>query len=570
MKRVTIFLALGLAAVVGGAAEPGAVPKGELTKYVFTNSVIFPGTTREYVVYVPRQYDPAKPACLHVNQDGVQFNAPDVFDRLIASGAMPVTIGVFVKPGVVKALTTNALDRFNRSFEYDGMGAGYASFLIDELLPEVEKKKTSDGRAIKFSHDGNDRSIGGSSSGAICAFTAAWERPDAFRRVFSSIGTYVGLRGGNEYPTLIRKTEPKPLRVFLQDGSNDLNIYGGDWWMANQEMERALRFAGYEVNHVWGEGGHNGKHATEIFADAMTWLWKDWPHPIAAGSSSNAMLHSLLLPGQGWQEIKGDYTSPLCLAANAKGEVFSGRKEKVGLDGNVYGSPIGTETFSLAFTPQGELVIDEPTAAGIKHHVVSYDWHGQPKALLTNVWSGAIVTRWDGSIYFSESGMIASNECSQIWLLRPGQKPRAFRSLQPNLYGMALSPDQSQLYVGDLSSPWVNSFQICEDGTLTNEQNYFHLHMPPNSDVSGGKRMCVDREGRLYVATGMGIQICDQAGRVNVILPVPAGNLRAICFGGEKHDVLFITSGGHIYKRKLNTRGINPEEPPFKPAAPRL
>ncbi|MEN3335811.1 MAG: gluconolactonase, partial [Blastocatellia bacterium] len=153
---------------------------------------------------------------------------------------------------VVAADSNTALDRFNRSYEYDGLGDHYARFLLEELLPEVEARKTGDGRPIRLSHNGNDRAIGGSSSGAICAFTAAWERPDAFSRVFSSIGTYVGLRGGDRYSTLIRKVEPKPIRIFLQDGSQDLNIYGGDWWMANQTMERALLFAGYEVQHVWG------------------------------------------------------------------------------------------------------------------------------------------------------------------------------------------------------------------------------------------------------------------------------------------------------------------------------
>jgi len=156
--------------------------------------------------------------------------------------------------------------------------------------------KTADGRAIRLSKDGNDRAIAGSSSGAICAFTAAWERPDSFRRVFSAIGTYVGLRGGNVYPTLIRKYEPKPIRIFLQDGRRDLNHWGGDWWMANQEMERALTFAGYEVNHVWGEDGHSNKHATEIFPDAMRWLWKDWPRPVKAGAGS-AQLQEILIPG---------------------------------------------------------------------------------------------------------------------------------------------------------------------------------------------------------------------------------------------------------------------------------
>src|SRR5213075_252231 len=129
-------------------------------------------------------------------------------------------------------------------------------FLLEELLPEVEKQRTGDGRAIVLSKSGNDRAIGGSSSGAVCAFTAAWERPEAFSRVFSCIGTYVGLRGGDRYSTLIRKTEPKALRVFLQDGEHDQNIYAGDWWMANQMMERALVYAGYEVNHAWGDGAH--------------------------------------------------------------------------------------------------------------------------------------------------------------------------------------------------------------------------------------------------------------------------------------------------------------------------
>ena len=229
-------------------------PKGEIKQYSFDQSKIFPGTVRDYWVYVPKQYDPAKPACLYVNQDGRQYKAPEVFDELIHKKEMPVTIGVFVMHGRVKAPSSKALDRFNRSFEYDGLGGDYARFLLDELLPEVEEKSTEDGRPIKLSNNGNDRAIGGASSGAICAFTAAWERPDSFRRVFSSIGTYVGLRGGNEYPTLIRKFEPKPIRIFLQDGSSDLNIYGGDWWMANQEMERALVFAGYEVNHDWGTG----------------------------------------------------------------------------------------------------------------------------------------------------------------------------------------------------------------------------------------------------------------------------------------------------------------------------
>ncbi len=176
-----------------------------------------------------------RPACVYVNQDGIQWKAPTVFDNLIHKNEMPVTIGVFITPGRVLADSgSNALNRFNRSFEYDGLGDAYARFILTEILPEVEKKKTSDGRAIRLSKNGNDRAIGGSSSGAVCAFTAAWEHPEEFSRVFSAIGTYTGLRGADRYPILVRKYEPKPIRIFLQDGSNDLNIYAGDWWKANE------------------------------------------------------------------------------------------------------------------------------------------------------------------------------------------------------------------------------------------------------------------------------------------------------------------------------------------------
>src|SRR5688572_22013490 len=299
MNRFAL-LAFALAALPASAQDKPEIPKGEVTKYTFDKSKVFPGTVRDYWIYVPKQYDPSKPACVYVNQDGVGFKAPEAFDKLIAAKEMPVTIGVFVMHGRVKAQSNEALDRYNRSYEYDGLGDHYARFLLDELFPEVEKKTASDGRPIVLSKDGNDRAIGGASSGAICAFTAAWERPDAFRRVFSAIGTYVGLRGGNDYPTLIRKVEPKPIRIFLQDGSKDLNIYGGDWWMANQEMQRSLVFAGYEVRHAWGDGGHNSKHATQLFPDAMRWLWKDWPAPVKAGAGS-PQLQAVLLPGEDWK-----------------------------------------------------------------------------------------------------------------------------------------------------------------------------------------------------------------------------------------------------------------------------
>ena len=357
-----LVLALATRAVAQLPATPESdIPKGEVLRFSFAQSKIFPGTYRDYWVYVPAQYTPDKPACLYVNQDGIQWQAPVVFDKLIHAKEMPVTIGVFVMHGRVRAADTNsALDRFNRSYEYDGLGDNYARFLLEELLPNVETKKTSDSRAIRLSTNATDRAIGGSSSGAICAFTAAWERPDAFSRVFSAIGTYVGLRGGDRYSTLVRKTEPRPIRIFLQDGSNDLNIYGGDWWMANQTMERALTFAGYEVEHVWGTNGHNGQDGTKLFPDAMRWLWKDWPKPVGKGMGS-PQLKDILIPGEEWELVSEGYRLTEGPVANAKGEMFftdipASKSYKIGLDRKVTEFIADTKRANgQAFGPDGKL-----------------------------------------------------------------------------------------------------------------------------------------------------------------------------------------------------------------------
>ncbi|HVA50379.1 MAG TPA: SMP-30/gluconolactonase/LRE family protein [Pirellulales bacterium] len=566
---LSIVLALLPLPALADDAQP-AVPKGEVTKYTFESSKVFPGTVRDYWIYVPKQYDPARLACLHINQDGVQFNAPAVFDRLIEAKEMPVVIGVFVMHGRVKASSDAALDRFNRSFEYDGLGDNYVRFLLEELLPDVEKRTAADGRPVRLSREGNDRAIAGSSSGAICAFTAAWERPDAFRRVFSAVGTYVGLRGGNNYPTLIRKFAPKPLRIFLEDGSNDLNIYGGDWWMANQEMERALVFAGYEVNHAWGDGGHNGKHATEIFADATRWLWKDWPQPIKAGAGS-PQLQDILLPGEDWRPVAQGYKFTEGPAVNAQGEVFyndvpASKTYKVGLDGGV--SVFLNETQKgdgQRFGPDGRLY----SVAGGAEQIVAYDAAGKPTVIADGFRGNDLVVRHDGSVYVTNPGWNGTDP-SKIWLISPKGEKKVVDTGLKFSNGLTLSPDQSLLYVADSRSHWVYSYQIQSDGTLRYKQRYCHLHVPDTADDSGADGMRVDRDGRLYVATRMGIQVCDQAGRVNAIIPTPNGKVSNLCFGGKDFDVLFATCGDRVYKRKVKVPGAPSFLPPVRPAAPRL
>ncbi len=561
-----------LAAAAQTAPPQTGVPKGEVLHFTFERSQVFPGTFRDYWVYVPAQYSPAKPACVYVNQDGIQWNAPTVFDDLIAKGEMPVTIGVFVMHGRVRAGDPKtALDRFNRSLEYDGLGDGYARFLLNELLPDVETKKASDGRVLRLSHAGNDRAIGGSSSGAIAAFTAAWERPDAFSRVFSAIGTYVGLRGGDRYSTLIRKFEPKPLRVFLQDGSSDLNIYGGDWWMANQMMERALTFAGYEVQHVWGEGGHNGAQGTAVFPDAIRFLWKDWPQPVRGGQTKNGLLNDILLPGENWQVAAqgGKFTEGP--AVNAKGEVFfndvpASKTYKIGLDGKV--SPFLSDSRrgdGQAFGPDGRLYA---VAAG-EQKIVAYDANGRGSVVASGLRGNDLVVAHNGNAYVTEPGS-ANGGPGKVWLVTPaGKKTVADGGIGfPN--GITLSPDQTLLYVDDARSHWVYSYQIQPDGSLSFKQRYYWLHVPDDADDSGADGMRVDTAGRLYVATHLGIQVCDQAGRVNAILPAPNGIVSNLCFGGPAFDTLYATCGGVVYKRKLKVSGANAWAAPLRPNPPGL
>ena len=531
--RFRSFLALFALALVPGAdgadeyplgadsqVQPG-VPTGELLKFEFAQSQIYPGTTREVTVYVPKQYDPARPACVYLGQDGMQFNAPVVFDNLIAKGEMPVTVGVFITPGVVKAPNAEtAMDRFNRSFEYDGLGDAYARFLLEELLPDIESRTTTDGRPIRLSHSGNDRLVAGLSSSAICAFTAAGERPDAFTRVFSCIGTFVGLRGGHNYENLIRKYEPKPIRIFMQDGSHDQNIFGGDWWIANQEMLSALTFSGYDVRHVWGPGGHDLKQANALFPDAMRWLWRDWPQPVKpAGKTGNACLSAILIPGENWELVGEGYTAAEGPAVNTKGEVFftdlpNSKTYKLGADGKPVLFLSATKRANgQAFGPDGWLY----SAASGSQQIIACNASGQGTVVADGFAANDLLVAHNGNLYATNPG---TGE-NRVWLVRPdGQKQVVDTGLRsPN--GIALSTDQTLLYVTDYFSHWVYSCQIQPDGTLKHKQRCFWLNVPDTEDMSFADGMKVDRDGLVYVATRLGIQVCDQPGRVNAIIPTP-------------------------------------------------
>ncbi|MCG8601039.1 MAG: SMP-30/gluconolactonase/LRE family protein [Verrucomicrobiales bacterium] len=543
------------------------VPVGDVRRGTFAKSAIFPGTTRDYAVYVPQQYDASKPAALMVFQDGISYlkTVPVAFDNLINSGEMPVTIGLFVNPGVVPEANENSLARYNRSFEYDAVDDRYARFLLEEMIPAALGE-------LNITRDPNLRGLCGSSSGGIAAFVAAWNRPDQFRRVYTTVGTYVGLRGGNELPVLVRKTEPKPLRIFLQDGRNDLDIYCGSWWVANQDMLSSLTWAGYEVNHEWGEGGHNRKHGNAIFPDVMRWLWEGWneePEIRTHYDNSKSRAVEFLGADSEWELVSEGHEFTEGPAVNAMGELFFTDLQgseiwRIGQDGEetLFKENTGG-TNGLAFAPDGKTLYGCQRVPG---RLVSWNIDsGEMTVHAENVRPNDVVVAHDGTVYFSEPGKKA------IWVMVPGEDPKIASDEFSGVNGVILSPDQSLVYAADYGGRFVWSGQRKADGTLASVQPYFHLHLPPGSvDVrSHADGMAVTKDGWLLVASQMGIQICDQPGRVHLIVPSPVGERHPsnVTFHGNQ---LYATCGSKVFRRKIALEGAQAWAPPVKPAKPRL
>jgi enterochelin esterase-like enzyme len=265
------------------------VPKGEIKGPFTLPCQVYPGTQHTYWVYVPAQYDPAVPTALMVFNDGQAFKnekgdmrAQNVMDNLIYRREIPVMLGVFINPGrrpdQPEPTPSNWGDRdTNRPTEYNSLDDKYARVVTEELLPALQKE-------FNISKDPEMRGIGGSSSGAIAAFTVAWERPDQFRKVLSNVGSFVNLRGGHKYADKVLEAEKKPIRVDLCDGRNDnRGIRNGkydermDWFFQNVRLMRALTKKGYDVNYAWGMNGHGQKFGGAILPDMMRWLWRDGP-----------------------------------------------------------------------------------------------------------------------------------------------------------------------------------------------------------------------------------------------------------------------------------------------------
>ena len=256
-------------------AQPG-VPQGKISEKLSFTSKIYDGMQSDYWIYVPAQYDPARPAALMVWQDGHNFAMRDgnsriqnVIDNLTAQKKIPVMISVLIDPGKIG-------EKAMRSIEYDTMSDRYGRFLSDEILPEVAQH-------YSIRKDGYSRAIGGESSGGICSFTVAWQQPDQFSRVLSRIGSFTSIQwhpgeidGGNVYPFAIRKQPKRNIRVWLQDGSEDLENEHGSWPLQNIQMANSLKRQGYDFHLSFGTGTHSTAQGNAELPTALTWLWRDY------------------------------------------------------------------------------------------------------------------------------------------------------------------------------------------------------------------------------------------------------------------------------------------------------
>ncbi|MDB5338914.1 MAG: Enterochelin esterase [Planctomycetaceae bacterium] len=527
----------------------GILP-GTTKQFTYAQSKIFPGTVRDVTVFIPAQYDAAKPACVYVKTDGFNPREKTLLETMIATKEMPVTIGVFVRPGDLPAPMKGTLGRRNRDLEYDGVSDDKVRFLIEELLPFIAKEYQ-----LNLSTSGNDRAIAGGSSGGIAAFTAAWHRPDAFSRVYAASGSWVAFRGGHEFPTMVRKFEAKPIRAYLTTATRDMENAAGDWFLLDQEMDKSLKFSGYDYRYRVIDGPHVAGYM-ENWQEAMAYLWRGWPEPVKAGPSA-PRAQEILIPGEDWQLVAEGFKSTRGPACNATGEVFfvdtsNNRIHRIGLDGKV--------TEFVADAGQAHCVTVGPDGAVFtisekSGKLMRYDAAGQGTVVMDDILGHSILARPDGGLYVTTNGDKPHGPGS-VWYIRDGKKTQVDSGIK-FATGMTYRPDQWLLSVAEGHSKWVYSYQINADGTLTNKERYFHLHVADWDDDAGAESACYSLEGRQFIATRSGIQISADDGPTQVILPVPDGSrVTGVCLGGKDGDTLFAFCGNKIWKRKVQHHAI--------------
>ncbi len=558
------------------------VPKGVVTTYELAPGKFYPGTPHTYSIYVPAQYEAEKPAPFMIFLDGGAFlsgsvRVPVVFDNLIAKHELPPLIGIFVNPGTLPALSEQAQNRVERIFEYDSLSDRYSRFLLEELIPEVGKK-------YNLSNNPDDRALCGLSTGAVGAFMAAWNRPDQFHRVLSFIGTYVAMKGADALPALIRKTEPKPIRIFLQDGKNDHIVdaepygtyFAGSWPINNEVMFEAFQSAGYDAKLEMGEGGHDLKQPASIMPAALRWLWRGYPSPIAVhepsamsqpGWDARGKVYSVVSVDKPWEQIGEGYGAVASPSGDEDGNVFfadamANRIYKADASGrvNVFKEHSSGAT-ALRVGPDRRLYAFQRDGK----RIVYYERDGHEKLVARNVEATDIAVTAQSTLYFVDGT----------------HKTIGFIDVQGRMrtvydggeiatpLGLALSPDQAMLIVTDGQSRFSWSFQIAADGSLINGEPFYRLEMPESGWNSGVQRVVEDAVGQVYFATPLGVQFCEANGRVAGILNAPEhGVITGLAFAGTNLDWLYVAEGGKLFRRPVKVRGVAVDHPVKPPKAP--
>jgi len=611
---------------LGPDSQPhDGVPKGTLTRHTLAPGKRYPGTPHNYQLYVPAQYDPARPIASMIFLDGSGYagdavRVPVVLDNLIARRDLPPMMAIFIDPGVMPALNEQAQNRYERIFEYDSLTPRFANFLIDELYPEVAK-------SYNLSKDPNDHGIAGLSTGAVGAFVAAWNRPDQFRRVITWIGSFGNFRGADRLPGLIRRTEPRPLRVFMQTGRQDLVNYAGSWYLENPRMAAALEFAGNDVKIELGEDGHSNRHGASMLPGTLRWLWRDYPQPIAVGQPPQGAGRGVfaqlvprreLLPApprpsdsaQGRQGAPGRGSQPAPAAgrgAGPRGAVYalidrdklwepiggtykSAASPVMDNDGNVYfADPVANRIYksdaagqvtlfrentggarALRVGADGRLYASQPAAARLVSYALPGGANGgnDVKAVAQNIRANDLALLKNGAMYYVDTAQKTVG-----YIDAKGRRRIVYdRSEIMSPAALALTPDQAMLLVGDGMDRYQWSFQIAADGSLVNGEPFQRLEMPEEGLFSGVGGLTVDTLGYMWATSAMGIQVCEQPGRCTNILNRPefdATPISSIAFGGPGRSWLYVTQGNKIFRRQTKRTGVVPWEL-VKPPQPGL
>ncbi|OLC48364.1 MAG: hypothetical protein AUH43_09645 [Acidobacteria bacterium 13_1_40CM_65_14] len=591
------------------------VPKGTSTRHVLPPGKFFPGTPHNYQVYVPAQYDPSHPIAYMIFLDGSGYagnnvRVPVVLDNLIAKRDVPPMIAMFIDPGIMPALSDQAQNRYERIFEYDSLTPRFANFLIEEFVPEVA-------RTYNLSKDANDHGIAGISTGGVGAFVAAWNRPDQFRRVITWVGSFGNFRGADRLPGLIRRTEPRPIRVFMQTGRQDLVNYAGSWYLENPRMAAALEYAGNDVNIDLGEDGHSNRHGASILPESLRWLWRGYPQPVTVkepppgagrgifaqlvprrelvpppapppaapapvpaappagrGAGPRGAVYALLYRDKPWEQVGDTYQSAASPAVDKDGNVFfadpaSNRiyKSDAARTVTVFKENTGGAR-ALRFGADGRLYASQLSA----RRLVSYGSAGPgsdvQQVVAQNIQANDLVLTKSGAIYFVDTAQKTVG-----YIDGKGQRRVVYNRgeiMSPT--ALTLTPDQAMLLVGDGMDRYQWSFQIAADGSLVNGEPFQRLEMPEEGLFSGVGSLTVDSIGYMWATSAMGIQVCEQPGRCTNILNKPEFNatpITSIAFGGPGRAWLYVTQGGKVFRRETKRTGVVAWEP-VKPPQPGL